>query len=277
MSGTGERAVEPRKTDAATRIIVAVPFILSALSNLRYGLGRRSPWDHGHQNDVGFTPFTANFPCLFSYWAFMTLLQIISLAKFLEKTPNWLLCHFTVSNTCLLLWSYLFARSHYILAELVICANLVQLLYAYVLGGSYKIRPLLSWLVLHPSMVAFPIMWSLYLLMWCGAVMFGARNLFPRLVCNLLIWDFLCVPGFFLLAYGDYSIGFAGSWIALALGLGQLLVKVFGLQWIFALIIAAILAFVSFLCLFISPAQIEIREVPDNAEHAPLLENDPTA
>lgn len=278
MSETNESgiAISPRALDRATKVIVYVPFLLMALSSIRYGLGRRSPWDHGHQDDVGFTPFTANLPCVFSYWGFMTVLQLLALVKFMDVTPDFLLYHFSASNVLFLCWSYLFARSHYILAELSVCLNLIQLLYAYVLGGSYKIRPLKNWIVLHSSLVALPIIWSLYLVMWGGAVMVGARNIVPRLIANILIWDFLCVPGFFLFVYGDYSIGFAASWITLALGLGQLLVKVFALQWIFAFTISAILALASFLCLFISPAQIQVKSVPPDAEHAPLLSENPT-
>lgn len=257
--------------DSTDFVITAVSWVLCVISNIRYEFGRRSPWDHGHQDDVAFTPFTANLPLIVIYWLITCALQIVYLGRYFNATPRSLTWHFIGNNCLLLLWSYLFSRGHYFWSLVVVIIDFMNLAIAYILNGSYRIRPLPAWLVIHGGLVALPLQWVFYLIFWNGAVLFHARHLVSRLVANILIWDFLLVPGLLVLLFGDYISGFAASWIALALALGQLFTKVFALQWIFAFIIAGLVFIMSVVYSARPPPEFDFIEVDFVEETAPLI------
>lgn len=259
--------LSPRQRQRTIQIIAIVAWILTILSNLRYNFGRRSPWDHGHQDDVGFTPFTASLIPILLLWFATVVVQGVYLLGFFDVVAPQYGIFFIINNCALLLWSYLFARSHYILAELVIILNLFNLSVLFVLAQPYRLRPLAKFLGVHGAVFSFPFAWSFYLLFWNGAVLFGARNIMPRLLANLLIWAFLFIPVGLVVLFGDYVTGFVFAWITFALGLGQLFTKVFALQWIFAFTIATALLVVSLAFAFVAPPQVEAS----SNEQAPLL------
>lgn len=269
---------EPAKNQAL-RFLAIASYILAIVSNVRYKFGHRSPWDHGHQDDVGFTPFTASSIPVIMYWVLLIVAQFIYLSKYFNATPKILNWQFVFSNVHILLWSYFFARGYYILSEIFILLNFIQLLAGYILVGSYRIRPLDNWFAIHGSIIVMPMLWAHYLVFWNGAVLFGARNLPARLIANCVVWEFLLVPGCLMLMTGDCILGFASSWIAFAIGLGQLFTKVFALQWVFALTISVILLVGSFMLAFVKPmydmtppAESQLRVQPTNSnETAPLL------
>lgn len=106
---------------------------------------------------------------------------------------------------------------------------------------TFTLRPVGNWLLIHAPLVALPFSWLLYVLFWNGAVWLHIHKTWGRIVANVFIWDFLLVPGLFLLIFNDWAIGFSSSYLMFALAFGQLATKVFALQWIFAFVIAGIL------------------------------------
>jgi len=278
-TGLLEPVVNDSRTNQTFRFIAIVSYVLNIATNLRYSFGHRSPWDDGHQNDVGFTPFTANPEAIVLYQVITVVSQFIFLSKFFLVSPPFVNCQFVISNVLLIAWSYLFARSYYVLSELIVILNFLLLLAAYMFGRTFQIKPLKNWFAEHAACIVMPLVWSHYLIFWNGAVMFGARNLPARLFANCLIWVFLVFPGSLLLLTGDYILGFMSAWIAFALGLGQLFTKVFALQWVFAFTIGTILLMCSILLAFVPPmkqyvppALAEVREeVLHDQETAPLL------
>lgn len=263
----------------ASRFLAITSYVLAVVSNVRYNFGHRSPWDHGHQDDVGFTPFSASLLPIVLYWALLVVAQFIYLSKYFNAAPKVLNWQFVLSNVHLILWSYFFARGYYIVSEIFILLNFIQLLAGYILVGSYRIRPLRNWLAIHGAVIVLPMLWAHYLVFWNGAVIFGARNLPARLIANCVIWEFLLVPGCLMLMTGDYILGFASAWIAFAIGMGQLFTKVFALQWVFAFTISVILLVGSFMLAFVKPmddlsppalSQLRVQGT-NSSETAPLL------
>lgn len=70
--------------------------------------------------------------------------------------------------------------------------------------------------------------------------MIHCHSLACRILANIAIWGIAMYAGFFLLAFKDYYVGFATSFLAAGLGVGQFLTKVIALQWPFAFAIMAI-------------------------------------
>ena len=101
------------------------------------------------------------------------------------------------------------------------------------------------------------------------------ENLAARILANIFIWSFLFVPVVVLIYIKDWSFGLANSYLMFALGFGQLGIKVFALQWIFAFIISGILFFFS-IVIATGSTLANIVEEPEqvpgvNNENAPLL------
>lgn len=221
-------------------VLAWITWVLSAVSNLRYNFGRRSPWDSGHQDDVAFTPFTAAYIGIWLFWIALLLIQFFYLLRSFKVSSVELQNHFIINNVLLILWSYWFARGHYFLSEIAIILVFWNAAIAYLVTKSYLIRPIFSWFSIHLPVVALPLAWSTYAIFWNGAVLFHARNWPARIVANVVIWNFLFVPAFFLALTGDYAIGLAFAWLTFSLGWGQLSTKVFALQWIFAFVISGL-------------------------------------
>lgn len=258
-------------------ILATISWLLVTISNIRYNFGRSSPWDDGHVDDVAFTPFTAQTTMVMFYWLITICWQLVYLVTSFDDTPRVFNLLFIATNFMLLIWSYLFARSHYFLSELVTIITFNMLLGAYLFGQSYLLRPLYNWAIIHGSVVVAPLVWTHYVIWWNGAVLFGARNTFSRIIANVLIWEYLVVFGFLMLITGDYLLGTVSGYLMLCIAVGQLFTKVFALQWVFALVISNILFFVSALLLFFAPlSYIEVpifrtEAVIVDTENAPLL------
>jgi len=56
-----------------------------------------------------------------------------------------------------------------------------------------------------------------------------------RVLANVAIWGIVPFAGTFLFGYCDWTVGFATVFLTTGLGVGQFFMKVFALQWIFAL------------------------------------------
>ncbi|ODV77935.1 DUF1774-domain-containing protein [Suhomyces tanzawaensis NRRL Y-17324] len=261
------------------KVTAIVSLALSAYGNIRYLVGR-SPFDHHSPFNVSNTPFSANIIVTLTYWGLLYLLQIAFVAQiFIPNLESSLRSdatkhvgkHFTVFNILSFVWSILFAKKHFFWSELILIVNLFNILALYFNHKTYSIKPWSNLVLIHASTVAFPLSWLLYAVFWNGAVLFHVHKFVGRVVSNVLIWDFLIVPGFFLVVYNDWATGFSSSILTFGLGLGQLLVKVFALQWIFAFVISAILLVLSLVAAFNGNLGRRNIELTDS-EQAPLLE-----
>lgn len=258
-------------TIATHKVTTIVSFVLAVYGNLRYLVGR-SPFDKHSPFLVNDTPFSANILVTLSYWVVLYILQASFIAQIfvplleLQNREHTLKVgwHFTLFNIGSFLWSLLFAKKHFFWSELVLILNFFNILVLYFSHKTYAIKPLTNWVLIHWSTAAFPLSWLLYAIFWNGAVLFHVHKLVGRIVSNVLVWDFLLVPGFFLVTYEDWAVGLSSSALAFGLGLGQLLLKVFALQWIFAFVIAGLLLVWSVFIL--------VRGSNHTEEHAPLLE-----
>jgi Fungal protein of unknown function (DUF1774). len=108
----------------------------------------------------------------------------------------------------------------------------------------------------------------MFAIFWNGAVLFHVHKFVGRIIANVLIWDFLLVPGMFLFAYNDWGVGLSSSMLVFGLAFGQLFTKLFALQWIFAFIIAGILLVLSLVAAITGSLSPE-RSITD--ESAPLI------
>ncbi|KAH3673201.1 hypothetical protein WICMUC_003819 [Wickerhamomyces mucosus] len=276
------------------RVITSVALAFSIWANLRYALGR-APVEKDPEDDpffrVGFTPFTANILFIIIYWGVLHLLQILFVAQYffpdaaegqnseiselsssrleVAQTTGW---YFTLFNILQLIWVLLFSHGHYILAELVVILNFFNILVLYLVSKSYKIKNLTNYLLIHIPTAAFPVSWLLYALFWNGAVAIGSQSLASRIVANVFIWQFLIIPGFFLVFYRDWAIGLSSAYLVLGLAIGQIFTKLFALQWIFALIISALLFLASIAVWSGNLGNSSATSVQDG-ENAPLINN----
>jgi len=109
--------------------------------------------------------------------------------------------------------------------------------------------------------------------------MVNAHTLPARIVANIFIWGILVYGMFFLVVFKDYTMGFALSILAAALGVSQFLTHTIAFQWIFAFVIMATL-FLFTLAIALPGAfgkEFTMRRgtgvVPADQERAPLLDD----
>jgi hypothetical protein len=281
------------------KISSVITLALSIYANVRYLVGR-NPVDNDPEKDpffrVGFTPFTGNLLIILLYWGFTHLLQLSFVLQYFFpeetepqtdssnpltsalggitnssrlKTANNVGWSVNIFNLLHFVWTLLFVNGHYILSEIVLIINFFNILALYISQATYKLQPLSSIVLIHMPATALPFSWLLYAIFWNGAAMVGSQSLAGRIVANVFIWNFMLVPTFFLAIYRDWSVGFSSSVLMLALGVGQLLTKVFALQWIFAFVISGYLFLASAAVL---GSNLTVVKTTD-AENAPLINN----
>lgn len=115
--------------------------------------------------------------------------------------------HYIASNLLLFGFLHLWVRSHFWLAELLLIVNFFNLSFAY-FRHSTTPRPI------HIGTVAGPLAWNFVALYWVGARGVNTDALPARIVGNIFIWGILAYGAFFLVAFKDYTMGFALSYLA---------------------------------------------------------------
>lgn len=103
------------------------------------------------------------------------------------------------------------------------------------------------------------------------------KGFFARILANVFIWEFLIVPGVFIVLFNDWAIGLSSSVLVFGIALAQLFTKIIALQWIFAFIISGLLFAVSILLAVPNLTPPQLRQVTSDArgntaERAPLLD-----
>ncbi|RLV93441.1 hypothetical protein JA1_002466 [Spathaspora sp. JA1] len=245
--------------------VTIITLLLSIYSCTHYS------YHHKHPDN----PFTANYWMLFAYWAFFYVKQIIYITyTFIsnEETATSILesgWHLPIFNTLIFIWSELLIGKHYFWSELFLIANLVNVSYLYTKHKSYSIRPFVRFVIIHAPTAALPISWLIYAIFWNGALLFHVKEmLWARILANIFIWAFLGIGILWLYWFNDFAVGFSLAYLMFSLMVGQLTIRVFALQWIFALSIGSLLTIFSFGALLGF-----LRETPQRStEAAPLLQ-----
>jgi hypothetical protein len=229
------------------------------------------------QNSLHATPFAMNAFIASLYWMFLFILQIgYVLFLFSDEAAHVNAAasvgsHFIVNNLLQFAFVMLFVRSHFIWAEIILIINFFNL-------SSLYFRHNTTPRFIHMPATSGPLAWTFVALYWNGAIAVNAHNLAARIVANVAVWGILVYGLFFLVAYKDYTMGFALSILTAAIGVGQFFTKAFALQWIFAFTIMGVLFLATLVIAVpgIFGKEIGFRRgtvVPEDQERAPLLED----
>ncbi|KAI4922617.1 hypothetical protein J4E90_001050 [Alternaria incomplexa] len=181
--------------------------------------------------------------------------------------------HFIANNLLLFGFVHLFTRSHFWLALFLLVLNFGNLSLAY-------FRHSAAPRTIHVGTVSGPLAWNFVALYWVGAIAVHSNHFAARIVANVFIWGWLGYGMFFLVAYKDYTMGFALSVLSFSTGVGQFLTRphLLQLQWIFAFSIGGLLFLLS---LAVGMPGLLGRDpfprgqiVSEDRERAPLLADD---
>jgi len=266
------------------KVLTIVTWILNVLTCIYYTYGmpedgrvkwRNTIWGHNHYYQ---TPFHLNSLMTSLYWLALFFLQISYMWHlFSNKSENVQAAagvgsHFIFNNLLQFAFVMLFTRSHFIWAEIILIINFFNLSALYF---RHNTGPRL----IHIPAVSGPLAWTFVALYWNGAIAVNAHGFWARILANVAIWGILVYGGFFLIAYKDYTMGFALSILTASLGVGQFLTKVIAFQWIFAFTIMASLFLFTLVVAVpgIFGKEISFRREgavkPVDQERAPLLQD----
>jgi len=214
------------------------------------------------------TPFTLNHIFVFIYWVVLYILQLVyiwhlfSSNEALVRAAASVGSHFILFNVLQFIWVMLWCRSHFIIAEVIQVIQFLQLTSLYLRHATLP-----RWI--HTPVVAMPLSFSFFLVLWNGAVMVNCHGVLCRILAHITIWGVVVYAGFFLVVFKDWRMGFATSFLAAGLGVGQFFAKTVALQWQFAFAVMAIV-FVASSIVAVSSIVGE-SERRDDRERAPLL------
>jgi hypothetical protein len=183
------------------------------------------------------TPFTPSNVFVTIYWVVLWLVQLVYISHLFSsddtarRSAAAVGAHFVFFNILHFIWILLWSTSHPILSELVVILNFFNLTSAYYRYPSTTRAPNF----VHLAVSALPLTFEFFLLFWNGAVMFHCHHsLVCRILANIAIWGIAGFAGFFLFGFNDFYVGFATSFLAAGLGVGQFFTRVVALQWPFA-------------------------------------------
>lgn len=241
---------------------IGISFVLSVLASVYLLVKGNGPHFE--------TPFSCLGVVIALYWFITLSSQSVFIARVYSGDDSRIIVtvspHFIINNVCHFFWVYFFTRERFIISEVILVGNLLNLLMLYFNHHTSDIKSIRDWITIHFPIVGWPLSWTLYALFWNGATLFHSHNksLLPRLIANLAIWEFLLVPLCILVIYGDWSVGLSTSLIMLGVGLKQLFHRIVAFQWAFALAISSV-DFVASLIVMFSSAL-------NSQENQPLVE-----
>ena len=195
--------------------------------------------------------------------------------------------HFILNNLFQFAFVMLFVRGRFILAEVILVLNFLNLTCLYYFHNTHP-------RFIHAPVVSWPLAWTFVALFWDGAIAAHAKGGAARILANVAIWAIFVYGMSFLTTYRvsqigsnpitthtpqDYTMGFALSVLSASLGVQQFLIKAIALQWIFAFVIMGVL-FVASLAIAVPGIfgqQVRFRSqeepAPTDQERAPLLDD----
>jgi len=262
--------------------LTILSWLLVVVTSLYYTFGiphsHHKDWAHSiwGWNRARPTPFALNSLIASLYWLALFLLQIGYVWHLFSNNSDYVNAaagvgsHFIFNNLLQFAFVMLFVRAHFFWAEVILVINFFNLSSLYFRHNTHP-------RFIHIPVVSGPLAWTFVALYWNGAIAVNAHSLPARILANVAIWGILVYGLFFLLAYKDYTMGFALSILTASLGVGQFLTKVIAFQWIFAFTIMAVL-FVATLLIGVPGIfgkEFSLRRegsvVPADQERAPLL------
>ncbi|QPG73581.1 hypothetical protein FOA43_000893 [Brettanomyces nanus] len=260
---------------SAAKGTLVISYVLSVIGVFYYFI-------FGHFGSHYRTPFTSSLVFVLIYWVLTLILQSLFIVKVFFNTnvssnnqANILALvgpHFSVNNVLNFFWCYYFAQEKFVISEIILLVNLVNILALYFTHKTVSIKNVSDWLVVHFPVTGLPLSWTLYAVFWNGACMFHShyKSLAPRLLANIFIWEFFLTPVSLLILYKDWSVSLSTSFLMLGLGLSQLFSKTVALQWIFALVISGI-DFVASVLTMVGTSLTSVNTETSSNEQAPLL------
>jgi hypothetical protein len=115
--------------------------------------------------------------------------------------------HFIINNLLQFAFVLLWVHSRFWIAEAVLILNFFNLTSLYL---RYSTTPRF----VHIPVVSGPLAWTFVAILWNGAAMVGAHSVPARILANIVIWAILVFGLLFLVAFKDYTMGFALSILA---------------------------------------------------------------
>jgi hypothetical protein len=278
------RESRSRSELATYRVLTLATWALAVAVSVYYSV--RSPHGWGHnahriavQNRLHPTAFSLNMIIVYVYFVGLYLSQASYLGHLFASAHQServvaavaVGSHFIVNNILHAVFVLLFVSGHFFWAEIVLLlnfANLTSLYFRHHLASHPRG-------LVHAPTVAGPLAWTFVAIYWNGAIMVPhAHSLAMRILANVFVWAILAYGLFYVMVFGDYSMGFALSVLAAALGTGQFLRQIVALQWIFAFTVMSIL-FLATVAVAV-PAwtgrQLSVVIISRDSERAPLLD-----
>lgn len=263
-----------RRNIAAYKALSLLSFLLQLIATAYLANHAVHGVRHSHSifgmSNLHVTPFTLSHIFVIIYWVVLWLIQAVYISKLFSSDE--VACnaaaavgaHFILFNVLHFIWSLFWCTGHPILSEIIVIINFFNLTGAYFRHPSTTRAPN----YVHLAVSALPLTFEFFLLLWNGAVMFHCHHsLVCRILANVTIWGITTFAGFFLLGFNDFYVGFATTFLAAGLGVGQFFTKVIALQWPFAFAVMSI----SFVGSVVVALGIVGRDTQQAGERAPLL------
>lgn len=231
--------------------LTILSWLLAVLTSIYYAFNyptdgrypRRSIWE---QNRHFHTPFTMNSLIASLYFLVLFISQLCYIGHLFAPDTvmvthaSSVASHFITNNLFHFGFVMLFVRSLFGWAELLLILNFINLTILYFRHNTYH-------KFIHFPAISGPLAWTFVAIFWNGAIWLHKPSpLVARVFGNILIWGILAYGMLYIVAYKDYTMGFALSVLAAAIGVGQFFTKAIALQWIFAFTIMALLFVISF-------------------------------
>jgi hypothetical protein len=196
-----------------TKITTTISYLLVVVSAFYYTFATPDThngtfWSHNHAS-----PFAQSAVFTSIYWLILFCLQLGYLSSFylsnatVVNAAQDIAVHYAASNLLLFGFIHLFVRSHYVLAEVLLVINFFNLSFLY-------FRHSTTPRYMHIGIVSGPLAWNFAALYWCGALAVTHNGWPARIVANVFIWGWAGYGSFFLVAYKDYTMGYALSLLA---------------------------------------------------------------
>ncbi|CEJ84191.1 hypothetical protein VHEMI03408 [[Torrubiella] hemipterigena] len=228
------------------KVLTLATWLLSVVSSVYYTLEKPHVGHHnGHriweQNDLHVSAFTMNSIIASIFWVTLFVLQFGYITRLFSSNTETTHAassvgsHFIVNNLLHFGFVWLFVRSRFAWAEVLLIINFVNLSALYFRHNTYP-------RFIHAPVVSGPLAWTFVAIYWNGAIMVPKQDtLVLRILANVFIWSILAYGSFFLAIYNDYTMGLSLSVLSAAIGVAQFQRQIVAFQWIFAFIIMGLL------------------------------------
>ena len=186
------------------KILTLVTWLLSVVTSVYYAAKKRHTphgmpfWDPNHTHP---SAFTMSHIMGDVYWGILFVMQfgyVMHLFSRNQEVVNAAASvgsHFILNNLLHFAFVMVFVRGHFIVAELFIVLNFVNLSILY-------FRHNTSPRFIHGPVASGPLAWTFVAIYWCGAIMIHYQaSLAARIVGNVLIWSILVYGLFFIVAF----------------------------------------------------------------------------